>query len=119
MKSQDAADSNVAKIASLFPQCVTERLNKDGKPELAIDFDKLRAELSNEVLDEGEERYQFTWPDKRAASRLANTPTDKILRPDVNASKDFWNTENLYIEGDNLDVLKVLRENYLGKFKMI
>ena len=119
MKSPDAVDGNVAKIAALFPQCVTERLNKEGKPELAIDFDKLRAELSKDVLDEGEERYQFTWPDKRAASRLANTPTDKTLRPDVNASKDFWNTENLYIEGDNLDVLKVLRENYLGAIKMI
>ena len=119
MKSLDAVDGNVAKIAVLFPQCVTERLNKDGKPELAIDFDKLRAELSKDVLEEGEERYQFTWPDKRVASRLANTPTDKTLRPDVDASKDFWNTENLYIEGDNLDVLKVLRENYLGKIKMI
>ena len=119
MKSPDAVDGNVAKIAALFPQCVTERLNKDGKPKLAIDFDKLRAELSNDVLDEGEERYLFTWPDKRAASRLANIPTDKTLRPDVNASKDFWDTENLYIEGDNLDVLKVLRENYLGKIKMI
>ena len=119
MKSSDVSDGNVAKIASLFPQCVTERLNNDGKPEFAIDFDKLRAELSTDVLEEGEERYQFTWPDKRAASRLANTPTDKTLRPDVNASKDFWNTENLYIEGDNLDVLKVLRENYLCKIKMI
>ena len=119
MKSGDAVDGNVAKIAALFPQCVTERLNKDGKPELAIEFDKLRAELSKDVLDEGEERYQFTWPDKRATSRLANAPTDKTLRPDVKASKDFWNTENLYIEGDNLDVLKVLRENYLGKIKMI
>lgn len=119
MKSLDAVYGNVAKIAALFPQCVTERLNKDGEPEFAIDFDKLRAELSKDVLDEGEERYQFTWPDKRAASRLANTPTDKTLRPDVDASKDFWNTENLYIEGDNLDVLKVLRENYLGKIKMI
>ena len=119
MKTPDAVDVNVAKIAVLFPQCVTERLNKDGKPELAIDFDKLRAELSKDILDEGEERYQFTWPDKRAASRLANTPIDKTLRPDVKASKDFWNTENLYIEGDNLDVLKVLRENYLGKIKMI
>ena len=119
MKSLDTVDGNVAKIATLFPQCVTERQNKDGKPELAIDFDKLRAELSKDVLEEGEERYQFTWPDKRAASRLANTATDKTLRPDVNASKDFWNTENLYIEGDNLDVLKVLRENYLGKIKMI
>ncbi len=119
MKTHDAAEGNVAKIAALFPQCVTERLNKDGKPELAIDFDKLRAELSKDVLDEGEERYQFTWPDKRAASRLANEPTDKTLRPDLEASVDFWNTENLYIEGDNLDVLKVLRENYLGKVKMI
>lgn len=119
MKSVDAAEDNVAKIAALFPQCVTERLNKDGKPELAIDFDKLMAELSKDVLDDGEERYQFTWPDKRAASRLANEPTDKILRPDIEASVNFWNTENLYIEGDNLDVLKVLRENYLGKVKMI
>ncbi len=119
MKSLDAADGNVAKIAALFPQCVTERLNKDGKPELAIDFDKLRAELSKDVLDKSEERYQFTWPDKRAASRLANEATDKTLRPDLDASVDFWNTENLYIEGDNLEVLKVLRENYLGKIKMI
>lgn len=119
MKSLDAAEGNVAKIAALFPQCVTERLNKDGKPELAIDFDKLRDELSKDLLDGTEERYQFTWPDKRAASRLANEATDKTLRPDVDASKDFWNTENLYIEGDNLDVLKVLRENYLGAIKMI
>ena len=119
MKSLDAVDGNVAKIAALFPHCVTERKGKDGTPELAIDFDKLRAELSKDVLEEGEERYQFTWPDKRAASRLANTAIDKTLRPDLEASKDFWNTENLYIEGDNLDVLKVLRENYLGKIKMI
>lgn len=119
MKSLDAVESNVAKIAALFPHCVTERKGKDGTAELAIDFDKLRAELSTDALDTGEERYQFTWPDKRAASRLANTPTDKTLRPDVAASVDFWNTKNLYIEGDNLDVLKVLRENYLGKVKMI
>ena len=119
MKSGDAVDGNVAKIAALFPQCVTERIGKDGTAELAIDFDKLRAELSKDLLEEGEERYQFTWPDKRAASRLANTAIDKTLRPDLEASKDFWNTENLYIEGDNLDVLKVLRENYLGKIKMI
>lgn len=119
MKSLDAVEGNVAKIAAFFPHCVTERLNKDGKPELAIDFDKLRAELSTDALDTGEERYQFTWPDKRAASRLANTPTDKTLRPDVDASVNFCDTKNLYIEGDNLDVLKVLRENYLGKVKMI
>ena len=119
MKSLDAADGNVAKIAALFPQCVTERLGKNGITELAIDFDKLRDELSKDLLDGAEERYQFTWPDKRAASRLANEPTDKTLRPDVDASVDFWNTKNLYIEGDNLDVLKVLRENYLGAIKMI
>ena len=117
--SRDVVGGNVQKIASLFPQCVTERLDKEGKPELAIDFDKLRAELSNEVLDEGEERYQFTWPDKRAASRLANTPTTQTLRPCREESVDFDNTQNLYIEGDNLDVLKVLRETYLGKVKMI
>lgn len=119
MQSRDVVGGNVQKIGALFPQCVTERLDKDGKPELAIDFDKLRAELSNEVLDEGEERYQFTWPDKRAASRLANTPTTQTLRPCREESVDFDSTQNLYIEGDNLDVLKVLRETYLGKVKMI
>ena len=119
MKTLDAAEGNVAKIAQLFPNCVTERLGKDGKPELAIDFEKLQAELSNEIIAEGEERYQFTWPDKRAASRLANTPTTQTLRPCREESVDFDNTQNLYIEGDNLDVLKVLRETYLGKVKMI
>lgn len=119
MKTHDASEDNVAKIAALFPQCVTERIGKDGTAELAIDFDKLRDELSKDLLDGAEERYQFTWPDKRAASRLANEETDKTLRPDLDASVDFWNTKNLYIEGDNLDVLKVLRENYLGAIKMI
>ena len=119
MQSRDVVGGNVEKIAALFPHCVTERLNKDGKSELAIDFDKLRSELSNEVLEDGEERYQFTWPDKRAASRLANEPTTKTLRPCREKSVDFDKTENLYIEGDNLDVLKVLRETYLGKVKMI
>lgn len=119
MQSRDVVVGNVEKIAALFPQCVTERLNKDGKPELAIDFDKLRAELSNEALDNGEERYQFTWPDKRVASRLANEPTNMTLRPCREESVDFDTTQNLYIEGDNLDVLKVLRETYLGRVKMI
>lgn len=108
MKSRDVVDGNVEKIVALFPQCVTERLNRDGKPEFAIDFDKLRAELSGEVLDEGEERYQFTWPDKRAASRLANESANITLRPCREASVDFDTTQNLYIKGDNLDVLKVL-----------
>ena len=119
MQSHDVIGSNTQKIAQLFPNCVTERLGKDGKPELAIDFEKLQAELSNELIGEGEERYQFTWPDKRAAVRLANTPTTMTLRPCREESVDFDNTQNLYIEGDNLDVLKVLRETYLGKVKMI
>ena len=119
MKSHDVIGSNTQKIAQLFPNCVTERKGKDGKPELAIDFEKLQAELSNEIIGEGEERYQFTWPDKRAAVRLANTPTTMTLRPCREESVDFDNTQNLYIEGDNLDVLKVLRETYLGKVKMI
>ena len=119
MQSHDVTSSNTQKIAQLFPNCVTERLGKEGKPELAIDFEKLQAELSNEIITDGEERYQFTWPDKRAAVRLANTPTTKTLRPCREESVDFDNTQNLYIEGDNLDVLKVLRETYLGKVKMI
>ena len=119
MHSLDVIGSNIEKIRQLFPNCVTERLGKDGKPELAIDFEKLQAELSNEIIGEGEERYQFTWPDKRAANRLANTPTTMTLRPCREESVDFDHTQNLYIEGDNLDVLKVLRETYLGKVKMI
>ena len=119
MQSRDVVGGNVEKIAALFPHCVTERIGKNGTAELAIDFDKLRAELSNEALDDGEERYQFTWPDKKAASRLANEPINKTLRPCHEESVDFDTTENLYIEGDNLDVLKVLRETYLSKVKMI
>jgi len=119
MKSRDVVGGNAEKIAALFPHCVTERIGKDGTAELAIDFDKLRAELSNDALEEGEERYQFTWPDKRAASRLANEPVNLTLRPCREESVDFDTTENLYIEGDNLDVLKVLRETYLGRIKMI
>lgn len=119
MQSLDVTGSNIEKIQQLFPNCVTERLGKDGKPELAIDFEKLQAELSNEIIGEGEERYQFTWPDKRAANRLANTPTTMTLRPCREESVDFDHTQNLYIEGDNLDVLKALRETYLGKVKMI
>lgn len=119
MQSHNVIGSNIQKIAQLFPQCVTERLGKDGKPELAIDFEKLQAELSNDIIGDGEERYQFTWPDKRAAARLANTSTTMTLRPCRAESVDFDHTQNLYIEGDNLDVLKVLRETYLGKVKMI
>ncbi len=119
MQSLDVTSSNIDKIARLFPQCVTEHKDKDGKTVLGIDFEKLRDELSSDVIDDGEERYQFTWPDKKAHAHLANTPTNKTLRPCREESVDFDHTQNLYIEGDNLDVLKVLRETYLGKVKMI
>lgn len=119
MQSLDVTGSNIDKIAKLFPQCVTERKDKDGNTVLGIDFEKLRDELSADVIDEGKERYQFTWPDKRAHAHLANTPTTKTLRPCREESVDFDHTQNLYIEGDNLEVLKVIRETYLGKVKMI
>ena len=119
MQSHNVIGSNTRKIAELFPHCVTERRGKDGTLELAIDFEKLQAELSNELIGEGEERYQFTWPDKRKAVREANVSTTSTLRPCREESVDFDNTQNLYIEGDNLEVLKVLRETYLGKVKMI
>lgn len=119
MRSLDVTGSNVEKIAQLFPQCVTEHKGKDGRVVLGIDFDKLRDELSADVIDDGEERYQFTWPDKKAHAHLANTSTTNTLRPCREESMDFDHTQNLYIEGDNLEVLKVLRETYLGKVKMI
>lgn len=127
MQSGDAFEGNVAKIAALFPQCVTEckDMLKSGGVRLAIDFDKLRAELDPDLIREGEERYQFTWPDKRAAARLANTPTTDTLRPcrEQSVGRDGtpggFDSENLYIEGDNLEVLKALRETYLGRVKMI
>ncbi len=119
MQTVDGADRNILRIAALFPECITERLDGEGRPERAIDFDKLRAVLSKDIVEGAEERYQFTWPDKRAAMRLANTPSNMALRPCREESVDFDKTENLYIEGDNLEVLKLLRENYLGKVKMI
>ena len=119
MQTADMAERNVELLGQMFPNCLTETINADGKLVRAIDFDKLRQELACEVVEGAEERYQFTWPDKRAAIRLANAPTNKTLRPCREESVDFDNTENLYIEGDNLAVLKLLRENYLGKVKMI
>lgn len=119
MQTADMAERNVELLGQMFPNCLTETINADGKLVRAIDFDKLRQELACEVVEGAEERYQFTWPDKRAAIRLANAPTNKTLRPCREESVDFDNTENLYIEGDNLEVLKLLRENYLGKVKMI
>ena len=119
MQSMDKVAANVAKIRELFPNCVTERINSEGKPEHAIDFDMLKQELSDHVVDDLQERYQFTWPNKRKAILAANAPINKTLRPCREESVDFDNTENLYIEGDNLDVLKLLQETYLGKVKMI
>ena len=119
MQTTNIVDENIKRIGELFPNCLTERLNEEGKPEIAIDFDQLRQELSKDIVEGAEERYQFTWPDKRNAIRLANAPTTDTLRPCREESVDFDNTQNLYIEGDNLQVLKLLRENYLGKVKMI
>ena len=119
MQTTNIVDENIKRIGELFPNCLTERLNDEGKPEVAIDFDQLRQELSKDIVEGAEERYQFIWPDKRNAIRLANAPTTDTLRPCREESVDFDNTQNLYIEGDNLQVLKLLRENYLGKVKMI
>ena len=119
MQTTNIVDENIKKIGELFPNCLTETLDENGRPQIAIDFDQLRQELSKNIVEGPEERYQFTWPDKRNAIRLANAPTTDTLRPCREESVDFDNTQNLYIEGDNLHVLKLLRENYLGKVKMI
>ena len=119
MQTPDITESNIEKIGQLFPNCLTEHIGEKGKVEQAIDFDQLRQELSKEIVEGPQERYQFIWPDKKKAIRLANTPSTMTLRPYREESVDFDNTENLYIEGDNLEVLKLLREDYLGKVKMI
>ena len=118
MMSRDNAQANIEKIKALFPNAVTEVI-RDGKPTLAVDFDVLKQEMSSILVDDKEERYQFTWPDKKKSILLANSPISATLRPCKEESVDFDNTENLYIEGDNLDVLKLLQETYLGKIKMI
>ena len=119
MHSINKVDENIEKIGKLFPNCITERKNEKGEVEYAIDFDMLKQELSSVVVEGNEERYQFTWPDKKKSILLANAPIAKTLRPCREDSVDFDNTENLYIEGDNLDVLKLLQETYLGKIKVI
>ena len=119
MHSINKVDENIEKIGKLFPNCITERKNEKGEVEYAIDFDMLKQELSAVVVEGNEERYQFTWPDKKKSILLANAPIAKTLRPCREDSVDFDNTENLYIEGDNLDVLKLLQETYLGKIKLI
>ncbi len=119
MHSLNKVDKNIEAIGAMFPNCLTERKNDKGEIEMAIDFDMLRQELSSVVVEGPQERYQFTWPDKRQSMLLANAPIAKTLRPCRDESKNFDTTENLYIEGDNLDVLKLLQETYLGKVKMI
>lgn len=110
---------NIQKIASLFPNCITETTDADGKSRFAVDFDKLRQELSSEIIEGKNERYEFIWPDKKKAILLANSPITATLRPDRNLSKDFDSTQNVYIEGDNLDVLKCMKETYLKQVKVI
>ena len=119
MKTADMASENFEKLKALFPNCVTESLDKDGNPVRAIDKDLLMQEINSEVVEGQKERYQFNWPGKRDAIRKANAPTTMTLRPCKEESVDFDNTQNLYIEGDNLEVLKLLQNNYLGKVKMI
>lgn len=120
MQSSNGVEDNIMKIAQLFPDCVTETVDeRSGQPKHLIDFEKLKQNLSDSVMSERAERYQFTWPDKSKAILLANSPINATLRPCREDSVDFDNTQNLYIEGDNLDVLKCLKETYLHKVKMI
>lgn len=119
MHTPNKADENFKKLAALFPNAVTETINENGEVVRAIDKDILMQEISCTVVDGNEERYQFTWPDKKKSVLLANAPLNKTLRPCREESVDFDTTENLYIEGDNLEVLKLLQETYLGKIKMI
>lgn len=120
MQSANGVEDNIQKIAQLFPDCVTETMDEvSGQPKHLIDFEKLKQNLSDSVMSEKAERYQFTWPDKSKAILLANSPIKATLRPCREESVDFDNTQNLYIEGDNLDVLKCLKETYLHKVKMI
>jgi len=119
MQTPNKANENFEKLAAMFPNAVTESIDENGEVVRAIDKDVLMQEISCKVVDGKEERYQFTWPDKRQAILTANAPIDKTLRPCREESVDFDNTENLYIEGDNLEVLKLLQETYLGRFDLI
>lgn len=119
MQTANKADENFKKLATMFPNAVTETIDENGDVVRAIDKDVLMQEISCKVVDGKDERYQFTWPDKKKSVLLANVPIRKTLRPCREESVDFDNTENLYIEGDNLEVLKLLQETYLGKIKMI
>lgn len=118
-QSKDLSQENIRKIEEIFPNCVTETYDQDGNLVRSIDFDILRQDLSDHVVEGPKERYQFNWPGKREAILLANAPTTNTLRPLPEKSVDFENTKNVYIEGDNLEALKILRETYMGKIKMI
>lgn len=119
MQTANKADENFKKLAEMFPNAVTETIDENGEVVRAIDKDVLMQEINTKIVDGKEERYQFTWPDKKKSVLLANAPISKTLRPCREESVDFDTTENLYIEGDNLEVLKLLQETYLGKIKMI
>ena len=119
MQTTNKADEKFQKLADMFPNAVTETIDENGEVVRAIDKDVLMQEISYKVVDGNEERYQFTWPGKKKSLLLANAPINKTLRPCREESVDFDNTENLYIEGDNLEVLKLLQETYLSKIKMI
>jgi adenine-specific DNA-methyltransferase len=119
MHSPHLTQDHIAKIRELFPDCVTEATGEDGAPRLAVDFDQLRQLLSDHIVEGPQERYRLDWPGKREALLTANAPIAKTLRPARAESVDFDTTQNLFIEGDNLDALKLLQESYLGKVKMI
>lgn len=119
MHSPNLTEANIARIREMFPGCVTEAKGEDGSVKLAVDFDQLRQELSDVIVEGPQERYHLNWPGKREALLTANAPIAKTLRPCREESVDFDTTKNLFIEGDNLDALKLLQENYLGKVKMI
>lgn len=118
-QTSNMADKNFHKLVELFPNIVTETIDENGEVVRAIDKDMLMQEISVKVVEGRDERYQFTWPDKRKAILAANAPSTNTLRPCREESVNFNNTENLYIEGDNLEVLKLLQENYLNKVKLI
>src|SRR5699024_4448900 len=119
MQTSDIANENFNKLKELFPNAITETIDEDGNIVRAIDKDILTQEISTEVVEGREERYQFTWPDKKKAILAANAPIAKTLRPCKEECVEFDETEDRYIEGDNLEVLKLLQETYLGKIKMI
>ena len=118
LHTKNLTDENIQRILELFPNVATEKEDENGKLKTGIDFDKLKQELSEVVVD-GEESYEFTWVGKREAMLEANRPIRKTLRPDKDSSVNWDTTENIYIEGDNLDALKLLQESYMGKVKMI